>query len=144
DTLDDDGRELFRRSQGKQGALDPVLHRVPSMQDVAILLDRGRTPWSLSTFFLLTLGLALGFGLLVFLLTRFLAAGIVAAAIGALIPYFIARRRATKRMARFEEQLPDAIDLIGRAIRAGHPLSAGFKMVADEAHNPIAEEFRRV
>jgi tight adherence protein B len=144
DTLDDDGRELFRRSKEHQGALDPVLHRIPSLQDVAILLDRGRTPWSLSTFFLLTLGLALGFGLATFLLTHFLPGAVVAAAIGALLPYFYVKRRASKRLGKFEEQLPDAIDLIGRAIRAGHPLSAGFKMVADEAKDPVAEEFRRV
>src|SRR5690606_12269082 len=105
DTLDDDGRELFRRSQAKQGALDPVLHRVPSMQDIAILLDRGRTPWSLSTFFFLTLGLALAFGLAVFLLSRFLPGAIVAAVVGALIPYLYAKRRASKRLRMFEEQL---------------------------------------
>ncbi len=42
------------------------------------------------------------------------------------------RRRRKKRLYAFEEQLPEAIDLLGRAIRAGHPLSAGLKMVADE------------
>ena len=46
-------------------------------------------------------------------------------------------------MGAFEEQLPEAIDLLGRAIRAGHPLSAGMKMVADETQEPIASEFRR-
>jgi tight adherence protein B len=39
--------------------------------------------------------------------------------------------------------LPEAIDLLGRAIRAGHPLSAGLKMVADETTEPIQSEFRR-
>ena len=46
-------------------------------------------------------------------------------------------------MGQFEEMLPEAIDLLGRAIRAGHPLSAGLKMVADETTEPIASEFRR-
>lgn len=144
DTLDDDGREIWRATQERRGALDPLLHRVPSMRDIAVLLDRGRTPWSLTTFFLLTVGLAVGLGLAAFLLTRFLPGGILAAVVGALLPYLIARRRATLRMRAFEEQLPDAIDLIGRAIRAGHPLSAGLKMVADEAQDPVAGEFRRV
>src|SRR5438128_10607996 len=44
----------------------------------------------------------------------------------------------------FEEQRPEAIDLLGRAIRAGHPLSAGLKMAADEAAEPVAGAFRRV
>jgi tight adherence protein B len=144
ETLDDDGREIFRRAQAKQGALDPALSRLPSSQDLAILLDRGRTPWSLSTFYLLTFGLAIGFGLVTLLLGRYLPLAIVLAVVGAFLPYIYCRRRATNRMRKFEEQLPDAIDLIGRAIRAGHPLSAGFKMVAEEARDPVAEEFRRV
>ena len=52
--------------------------------------------------------------------------------VGGLLPYWIVRRRRNKRLYAFEEQLPEAIDLLGRAIRAGHPLSAGLKMVADE------------
>jgi tight adherence protein B len=44
----------------------------------------------------------------------------------------------------FEEQLPEAIDLIGRAIRAGHPLSAGLKMVSDESRDPVKSEFRQL
>jgi tight adherence protein B len=56
----------------------------------------------------------------------------------------VIKRKAAKRIRLFEAQLPGAIDLIGRAIRAGHPLSAGLKMVADETTDPIAGEFRRV
>ena len=63
--------------------------------------------------------------------------------IGASIPYMIVRHRRNKRMYKFEEMLPEAIDLLGRAIRAGHPLSAGLKMVADETTEPIQSEFRR-
>jgi tight adherence protein B len=47
-------------------------------------------------------------------------------------------------MNKFEEQLPEAIDLMTRAIRAGHPLGSGLQMVADESQDPIASEFRRV
>jgi tight adherence protein B len=47
-------------------------------------------------------------------------------------------------MNAFEEMLPDAIDLVGRALRAGHPLSAGFKMAADDGPDPVAGEFRRI
>jgi tight adherence protein B len=46
-------------------------------------------------------------------------------------------------MHKFEEQLPEAIDLLGRAIRAGHPLSSGLDMVARETAKPVAEEFQR-
>jgi tight adherence protein B len=59
------------------------------------------------------------------------------------MPYSVVRFKRNKRLGAFEEMLPEAIDLLGRAIRAGHPLSAGMKMVADETKDPIAGEFRR-
>lgn len=46
-----------------------------------------------------------------------------------------------KRMQAFEEQLPDAIDTMKRALRAGHPLAATLKLVADEMDDPVAGEF---
>ena len=49
-----------------------------------------------------------------------------------------------KRIQKFEEQLPDAIDTIKRALKAGHPLGASIKFVADELPNPVAEEFELV
>jgi tight adherence protein B len=47
-------------------------------------------------------------------------------------------------MEKFEEQFPEAIDLLGRAIRAGHPISSGLKMVAEEMPEPVAGEFRNM
>jgi tight adherence protein B len=70
--------------------------------------------------------------------------GIAAAAFGATLPYIYVRRRKTKRLEAFEEHFPEAIDLLGRAIRAGHAFSTGLQMVGDEAAEPLAGEFRRV
>jgi len=69
--------------------------------------------------------------------------GIIAAAAGALLPFLVIRHKRNRRFYKFEELLPEAIDMLGRAIRAGHPLSAGLKMVAEEATEPVASEFRR-
>jgi tight adherence protein B len=66
------------------------------------------------------------------------------AAFGASLPVIYVRMRRNRRMAAFEEILPESIDLVGRALRAGHPLSAGFRMAADEGAEPVAGEFRRV
>ena len=49
-----------------------------------------------------------------------------------------------KRFLDFQKQLPDALELIGRALRAGHSLTAGVKLVADEMPAPLGSEFRRV
>jgi tight adherence protein B len=52
------------------------------------------------------------------------------------------KRRA--RLAKFAAQLPDALELVARALRAGHSLQAGLHVVAEEMPAPIADEFGRV
>ena len=52
------------------------------------------------------------------------------------------KRRA--RLKKFASQLPDALELVARALRAGHSLSAGMHVVAEEMPAPIADEFGRV
>jgi tight adherence protein B len=48
------------------------------------------------------------------------------------------------RLKKFASQLPDAMELVARALRAGHSLAAGLHVVAEEMPDPIAKEFRRV
>jgi Flp pilus assembly protein TadB len=50
-------------------------------------------------------------------------------------------RGAEKRLDKFDEQLPEAIDIIIRALRAGHPFDGALKVVSEELPNPVAEEF---
>jgi len=58
-----------------------------------------------------------------------------------LIPLFYLLVKKTRRMNKFQQQLPDALDLISRALKAGHALSSGLKMVGDEMTDPIGTEF---
>ena len=48
-----------------------------------------------------------------------------------------------RRLNAFGRQLPDALELVSRALRAGHSLAAGFSLVADEMADPISTEFTR-
>jgi tight adherence protein B len=50
----------------------------------------------------------------------------------------------SQRIAQFERQLPEALELTSRALRAGHAFSVGLKLVGDESADPIGKEFRRV
>jgi tight adherence protein B len=124
--------------------LEEAAARLPQFRDFAHVLREAGSSWSFQSFFLIGLGFAAAGGLTLGLLTRSLIGAVVGVAAGAITPYLIVRLRANRRAAKVEEQVPDAIDLMGRAMRAGHPLSAGFKMVADEAPEPIASEFRQV
>src|SRR5439155_18616843 len=49
-----------------------------------------------------------------------------------------------RRLNKFSAQLPDALELVGRALRAGHSLAAGMHVVAEEMPQPISDEFNRV
>lgn len=66
----------------------------------------------------------------------------IGAIVAASLPLAYIHRKRTRRMRRLETQLPDALDLIGRAMRAGHALPSGLQMVALEMQDPIASEFR--
>ena len=63
---------------------------------------------------------------------------------GAALPYLLVCRARSKRLVRIEQQLPDALDLMGRAMRAGHAFPTALKMVGEEMTGPLAEEFRSV
>lgn len=56
------------------------------------------------------------------------------------IPYMITRSEARARMVAISEQLPDALDLIGRSLQAGHGIADSFRLVAEEMPMPIARE----
>jgi len=71
----------------------------------------------------------------------FLTRLIVSVAMGGGGVYFWLNGKAKKRLSLFEEQLPDAVDLIVRSLRVGHPFASAINVVADEMYDPIGSEF---
>ena len=76
------------------------------------------------------------------LLTLSAMLGMAAAFIMFWVPFMYVKRKKTQRLRKFEEQFPEAIDLIGRALRAGHAFTTGLVMVAEEIPKPVGEEFK--
>ncbi|MEZ6059085.1 MAG: type II secretion system F family protein [Planctomycetaceae bacterium] len=68
----------------------------------------------------------------------------VGAIVGALAPWGWLWWRRRRRFHKFESQLPDALELMSRALRSGHSLASGLNVVASEMPLPIAEEFNNV
>ena len=58
------------------------------------------------------------------------------------IPFGIVAWKRNRRLRQFEEHFPEALDLLGRAVRAGHAFTTGLEMIAKESPEPIASEFR--
>lgn len=72
--------------------------------------------------------------------------GIVAVLIALLVgslPYLYIVRRRAKRFRLFEENFPDALDSLARALRAGHPFASGMEIVAQESEPPVSSELRK-
>jgi tight adherence protein B len=77
-------------------------------------------------------------------LTYFTYLGLAAAPFGAMVPFLVVRVARTKRLRLFEEQFPETIELLARALRAGHSFPTGLTMVADEIPAPVGAEFKLV
>jgi tight adherence protein B len=138
------GDPVFRAAVLQSPWLRPIIARVPQLRDAEILLEQAGLTWTIQTLLISSLGMAVALGTMALIATQSVPTGFMATVIGAMLPTMYVRRRRTRRLRAFEEMLPDAIDLVGRALRAGHPLSAGFKMAADDGPEPVASEFRRV
>jgi tight adherence protein B len=125
---------------------NPILaaaFRIPAIASIEGTLREAGMSWSLGTFLLASVGCALGSAMFMQIVTGLPSAAAVAALTGTLLPLVYIRRQRRLRLQAFEEALPDALDLLARAIRAGHPIGAGIKIVADEAAEPVAGEFQR-
>jgi tight adherence protein B len=87
--------------------------------------------------------MALVGALLISLFTRAPWSMPLGAGIGFALPFFVLKLKRRRRLLSFEEQFPEALDLISRALKAGHAFATGLKMVADEMPEPVGPEFRK-
>jgi len=83
-------------------------------------------------------------GFIALILSQSWIFALVAAAIMLLFPYFRLCTHARRRIELFEQQLPEALDVMSRALKVGHPFNETLNFVGEEMDNPIAEEFSRV
>jgi tight adherence protein B len=141
----DDSSGILRKAAAAESPfIESALSLFPQRHDVGILLEQADLSWTVGTFLMMTLGA----GATLAITTLLLGSGPpVAAAVGLIglaLPYLWVKRLKKKRILAFEEQFPEAIELLGRSIRAGHAFATGMKVVADEAPDPVGTEFRRV
>jgi tight adherence protein B len=116
-----------------------ILRRLQLYIDQANLKYRAAEVFSLCVLIALTVYFILGFmGLNLFILRFGFSLGL-----GALPVIYIARVR-SRRLRKFEEMLPEAIDLFNRSMKAGHNIHAGLETVAQETFDPVRMEFRKV
>lgn len=123
--------------------LNDLLHSFNVFPAMRKTLRQANVSWTLSAVLLATLFLYLAAEVLVYIRTDNL---LVALAIGAALstlPWAFVLHKRTKRFSEFEERLPEALDLIVSAIRAGHGFVSAIGLAARENSEPIAGEFRK-
>ncbi|MBW3600141.1 MAG: type II secretion system F family protein [Planctomycetes bacterium] len=120
------------------GVLEMFFSRFGNLR---LFLEQADTKLSPSKFFITSGGIGGGSALLCFLspLPIFVAP-LVGLTLG-MIPFLYLFLRRRRRINAFARQLPEALELLGRALRAGHSLGAGFNLVASEMGQPIRKEF---
>lgn len=105
------------------------------------LLQQSDTKRPLGVFILLSFILALiGYWVAAKLSSSYYL-GVPPGAVAAVVPFFFLSMKRKRRMRKFERQLPDAMDLISRALKAGQAFTGGLQMVAQEFDDPIGPEF---
>ncbi len=122
-----------------------LLERLRLQQYVRRLIETAGLKWSAARFTHACVVLFLLVFFLLTLLTRNAAPllTLAAAGVGASLPFVYVRRKARQRQRRFEEQFPDCLEFIARAMRAGHAFSVAMDMVHREFPDPLAGELRR-
>lgn len=93
---------------------------------------------------LLLMSVVIGLGS--YLITKILypqfPVALLAAILATVAPFSIVAFKRRRRLREFEEHFPEALDLLGRAVRAGHAFTTGLEMIAKESSEPVAGEFR--
>jgi tight adherence protein B len=111
------------------------------LQRLALLFEQADSPLKPQTFFWMSLGCAF-IGIVVGVIARAPIPLLpVCAMMSGTLPLLWLLWRRKKRFKKFAMQLPDAMELIARALRSGHSLASGLKVVVSEMPEPISQEF---
>ena len=117
------------------------LESLPGMAALGSRIEQAGKETPAHRLVLLGAGLGLVASLAMLLLTHKLGLAVVAGVAAAGFPFFRLNKARGARLGKFEEQFPDALSTMGRALKAGYPFSETLKLVGEEMDEPVAKEF---
>ena len=140
----DDAKALVKvATEGPLPGLDRMLGGTTHGSSLGRWIEQSGMKASISCVLLVALMSAVVVALIAGLATRAPWGLPVGFAIGFALPFVVLNIKRGRRMRAFEEQFPEALDLIARALKAGHAFATGLKMAADELPEPVGPEFRK-
>jgi tight adherence protein B len=132
---------LTEQKLGPLPAIDKALGGANS--SLAKLIEQSGVATTPSAIMLLSLLAALIMGVVGMIVLRRPIFAMMAALAGSVVPFFWLKHKRSARIKRFEEQFPEALDLLSRALRAGHAFQTAMGMVAEELPSPVGIEFKK-
>jgi tight adherence protein B len=135
---------LREKYLGKLSPLERSFEAVPGMERLTKLIEQSGKSTPAYRVVLLSVALAAAGGICGWMASRTWQVSVTAAVVALLLPIAKILRDRVRRMAQFDEQLPEALDVIKRALKAGHPFSQCLKLVAEDMDEPINAEFEKV
>ena len=125
-------------------ALNKLLARWSRSSRLQLLLEQAAMRLRPGKFLLISSCTAVAGASLVLAFVRFPALSLVGLAVGGMLPVSYAFFMRRRRFKKFEAMFPQAIELLVRSTRAGHPFTTSMEMIGTELAEPIAGEFRRI
>ena len=124
--------------------LEQSLEALPGMAALAELIEQSGSLTPAYRLVLRSAVLAVAASIAGWIFTHRWYAALLLGLGGAVFPLLKLLRDRSRRTARFDEQLPEALDVIKRALKAGHPFTQSLKLIADDMEEPVSREFERI
>jgi tight adherence protein B len=124
--------------------LSMFLERYRFAKNLKLLLVHAGSSLGVGEVVLVSAGAGLVAGLIAMLCVRTLPGVVIAAPVGATLPYCLLRFKRSRRLKIFNTQLPEAIDLMARSLVAGHSMASSIELIAEQSPEPLANEFAQV
>ena len=132
-----------RAAEGPMPAVDRLLSRSRAGSGLGRLIEQSGVRTTGSAIVMFSLGAAVGVALLAMMFVRQPLAALALALLAAFAPFAWLKRKRSTRLKKFEEQFPEALDILSRAIRAGHAFQTALGMAADEMPSPVGPELKK-
>lgn len=134
--------DLRSELQRETPELERLVNGIPGYRMTADLLDRAGLSQSPERFFAALLALSLLCGLAAFVFTRQALLALLLTVLVHLIAYLYLQNLCARRLDRFTEQLPEALTMLSRSLRAGHSLTSSLELVGTEMSDPLGGLFK--
>ncbi|MGA3224689.1 MAG: type II secretion system F family protein [Acidobacteriaceae bacterium] len=140
----DSGQLLKETKRSRLGWLDEFLSRFQFAQSLQVRILQANSSTSVSGLILTSQGLLLVGTAITWLFAPMILIDLAVGAVLSLLPFGILSLKRTRRVNAFDAALPECIDMLARALRAGHSVVGALEMLASNAQEPAAFEFGEV